>query len=323
MVKRYEEAADYWLRLRHRMFPYNYTMNYRNHVELQPLIQPMYYSHPEKDMAYQCGKQYWFGSEMIVSPITEKEDAAALLGRTEIWLPEGDWYDVFNGWRYVGDRKLMVFRPAEQMPIFAKAGGIVPMQKDVGDNKLGCREDMEVFVFPGADNTFVLYEDEGDGSAYKEGRFATTKLALNWGEQAIFTIASAVGATDLLPSKRNWTVYLRGFAANITVTATVGGKAVEATANYDAKTHTTALTLCGVAIADEVVLTITGDSLVTDNADAEEKLFDILIKAQTSEMWKLNLWNNRHKGHWGWRCDITDDQKTIVAAMLEMESIKC
>ncbi len=332
MVKRYEEAADWWLRLRHRMFPYNYTMNYRNHVDLQPFLQPMYYSHPENEAAYQCGNQYWFGSELIVAPITEKEDPHALLAKTRVWLPEGEWYDVFNGWRYIGDRKPDVYRPLEQMPIFAKAGGIVPMQKDVGDNKLGCRKDMEVYVFPGADNTFALYEDEGDGSDYKNGKFATTALSLAWGDKAVFTVAPAVGATDLLPSERYWTVYLRGFAANVAVSVTVGGKAVAVEATYDAGTHTTVLTLTDVAIADAIVVTVTGeDGLKTDNADAEQAVFNVLLYSQTSEIWKYNVWNNRKKylanggkgaapGH-GWCFDITDEQKNIVGAMKEMQSL--
>ena len=98
--------ARKWLRFRHQLFPYIYTMNYRNHVELLPMVQPMYYSHPEKDAAYHFPNQYWFGSEFIVSPITEKADNCTMLGKTRVWLPEGNWIDAFNGLIYKGDREV-------------------------------------------------------------------------------------------------------------------------------------------------------------------------------------------------------------------------
>ena len=81
------EIEKDWLRLRHRLFPYIYTMNYRNHKELIPMILPMYYSHPEKDAAYHCRNQYWFDSQLIVSPITEPNDDRTRLGKTKVWLP--------------------------------------------------------------------------------------------------------------------------------------------------------------------------------------------------------------------------------------------
>ena len=331
MAKRHEQIADEWLRLRHRMFPYNYTMNYRNHVDLEPLVQPMYYSHPECDEAYEYKKQYWYGSEMIVSPITEKEDAAALLGRTKVWLPDGDWFDCFNGWHYTGEQKLTVYRPLEQMPIFAKAGAIVPMQKDTGDNKLGRQAAMELFVFPGADNTFTMFEDEGDGSAYKDGRFATTTLKMVWGDKAVFTIAPAQGATDLLPTKRSWTVNLRGFHADVAVAVMIGGKVIDVDTVYEQVTHTLRIELPAAAITDEVSIVVSGDRLITNNEGAYEKMFDIMLHAQTSEIWKYNVWHNREKylahggvgavpGH-GWNCDVTDEQKNIIGAMREMEDL--
>ncbi len=313
--------AENWLRLRHRLFPYTYTMNYRNHTALSPMIQPMYYSHPESEAAYHCENQYWFGSEMFVAPITTKNDAGCMMGAVDVWFPEGDWYDCFNGWRYRGDRKLRVFRPLEQMPIFAKPGALVPMQQDTGDNTMGCKENMVLYAFPGADNTFKMYEDEGDGSAYKDGRFVTTDFSMAWGDKAVLTIAPAVGATDLLPESRNWTVYLRGFAKDIIVTATVGGKPVEVNAVYDKATHTTVVELVGVAVNAAAQITVTGDRLLHNNEDAEDRMMEILDQAQTSTIWKMNVWNNRKKATEGWCRDYSEDQAGIIWALREMDRI--
>ena len=313
--------AENWLRLRHRLFPYTYTMNYRNHIELSPMVQPMYYSHPERDAAYHCPNQYWFGSEMFVSPITSKNDAGCMMGSVETWFPEGEWFDVFNGWKYTGDRKMLVFRPLEQMPIFAKAGALIPMQQDTGDNTMGCKKDMLLYAFPGADNAFTMYEDEGDGSAYKDGRFVTTDFTMVWSDKAELTIKPAVGATDLLPESRNWKVVLRGFAKDVAVSVTVDGKPVAAKVTPDAATHAVVVELADVAIASTAVITVTGDQLVFNNEDAEERMMEILDQAQTSTIWKMNVWNNRKKGAFGWCRDYTEEQAGTIWALREMDLI--
>ena len=151
-------------------------MNYRNHAELTPMILPMYYSHPEKDAAYSCPNQYWFGSEFFVSPITEKTNGTTFLAKSRVWFPEGKWIDAFNGFVYSGDKGMDVYRTVEQYPIFAKAGAIVPMEKFEGGNSLGRKSDMELYVFAGADNTFTMYEDEGEYSRFENGVWAKTDI---------------------------------------------------------------------------------------------------------------------------------------------------
>ena len=141
-----ERIVDDWLRLRHRLFPYIYTMNYRNHTELEPLVQPMYYSYPELDEAYEAKNQYWFGSEFFVVPITEKNDPTSMLGKTKVWLPKGEWYDVFSGLRYVGGDTMEVYRPLEEIPAFAKSGAIIPLEDYSHDNTLGRKENMSLYV---------------------------------------------------------------------------------------------------------------------------------------------------------------------------------
>ena len=68
--------------------------------------------------------------------------------------------------------------------MFAKSGAIIPTQTDADDNKLGKKDKLTVYVFPGADNTFKLYEDSGDGNEYKKGDFVITEMNLDWKENA-------------------------------------------------------------------------------------------------------------------------------------------
>ena len=70
----YASVIKKYLRLRAELFPYIYTMNYRTATELKPLVMPMYYFYPEANEAYEMKNQYWFGSEVFVAPITQKND---------------------------------------------------------------------------------------------------------------------------------------------------------------------------------------------------------------------------------------------------------
>ena len=169
------------LKLRHQLFPYLYTMNYRTHTECKPLVMPMYYTYPECRCAYDVKNQYWFGDQMIVAPITEKNNAGSQMGHVRAWLPQGIWTDFFTGRVYdgLGGRMLDLYRNDFTIHVLCKAGAIIPMQAHVAhDNRLGGAKKMEILVFPGADNEFTLYEDAGDGNEYRNGASVTTTKRL-------------------------------------------------------------------------------------------------------------------------------------------------
>ncbi len=281
------------LRLRHRLFPYLYTMNYRNHKELVPLIQPMYYSHPRNNGAYEAKNQYWFGSEMFVAPIVEKNGAVSKLGRAECWFPQGQWFDLFDGTKYVskdpGGRKMAVYRPLEGYPVFAKPGAIVPLAiYGKHENRLANSDKMEVLVFPGANNCFTLYEDEGEYNYFEQGCYAKTNMRLCWGDSPKFVIEPAKGDLSLIPAMRNWTITLRGFAQNVQIQVFINGKKALWDICENAQTHTVSVSVCA-SVTDLVELQISGDALIHDNSDIEEKWLDILQKAQIGYNRKLEI----------------------------------
>ena len=89
--------SEDWLRLRYRLFPYIYTMNYCVHKDLEPLIRPLYYTYPDCDEAYSFKNQYWFGSELLVAPITSGTGSSTMMSSVDIWFPKGKWIDFFTG----------------------------------------------------------------------------------------------------------------------------------------------------------------------------------------------------------------------------------
>ena len=283
--------AGQYLRLRHQLFPYLYTMNYRCHKELLPLVQPMYYHYPKKQAAYSVRNQFFFGSELLVAPITSPNNAITGMGMTDVWLPKGDWFDFFEGLHYAcgHDRNIKAYRKAESMPVFAKAGAIVPMaQHEKYDNRLINTENMDVLVFPGADNSFDLYEDAGEGHGYRDGENAVTHMQLDWSENPTFTIAPAQGDLRLIPQKRNWRIGLRGFHKGIDVRVLLDGKEVDATCLREGYT----LWVCVQApVTAEVTLRICGQQLVTDNPDVMERCARLIESfairyGEMSEIWR-------------------------------------
>ena len=290
----YEAREIYgeWLRNRHRLFPYIYTMNYRTATELKPLVMPMYYIYPEANAAYEMKNQYWFGSEVFVAPITQKNDKNSLLGSTEVWFPEGQWYDFFNGFVYQGDRKIDVHRSLEQYPVFAKSGAIVPTEDFDGDNKLGNKENLTVYIFPGADGNFKLYEDAGDGQDYKNGDYAITELSFKWGKEASFIVSPAKGETGLIPQNRSWTLKFRGFSKGIVLTANINGKEIPIDYIFNSKTNTATVKIENISIESEILIKISGENgLITNNDNAKDRAFDIIMHAQTEYAVKGRLWD--------------------------------
>lgn len=284
-----ENIMKNWLRLRHRLFPYIYTMNYRNHVDLEPLVQPMYYAYPKKSAAYEVKNQFMFGSELMVAPITSPTNSITQMGSVNAWLPAGDWFDFFTGLHYTSKagRTLSVHRKINDYPVFAKAGAIVPMQNSFS---LEAGSDLEVVIFPGASNRFALYEDAGDGSEFENGEFTKTEMSLDWSANPVFTVKPATGALSLLPKERNYKFVLRGYNANISVKALVDGKEIANTCSYDADTHSVVVKL-SVDVTSEIRVMISGEKLITDNGDVAARITSLLQKAQLHTSLKIEIMN--------------------------------
>jgi len=274
-----------WLRLRHRLFPYLYTMNYRVHEECLPLIQPMYYSHPLCNRAYEMKNQFWFGSELMVAAAVTPRHPTSRLTATEVWLPKGDWFDVFNGLRYHCDkasgRMIKAHRDLNTYPVFAKAGAIVPLA-DFKDNRLLNADTLDILVFPGADNRFVLREDEGDGNAAP----ASTAMTLCWGDKATFTVSPAEGNLSVLPAERHLRIRLRGFNADATVTA----DRADAVITRDEFTNTVTVEAT-VPVTEGITVTVTGEELLHDNRDLPAHLEHVLQQAQMPILTKMEWYD--------------------------------
>ena len=278
------------LRLRHAMMPYLYTMNYRAAEAGRPLVEPMYWQNPDTPDAYEVPDEFRFGTELVVAPIVSPDDAAACRGRADAWLPQGEWFDFFDGRRYVSSdaagRRLEVWRSLDRTPVFAKAGAIVPLQ-DVAEsgeaiNSIANPQALRVLVFPGADGSFVMREDRGTWGAPS----ADTAIAFTWGgadaSPSAFTVAPVTGDTSAVPELRDWTVVFRGVApvdAASGVRAWSGEAPVEATVAYDEATMSLTVSVTGISSAASLRIEIPGGLRIADNP-VESDAMDLLLHAQ-------------------------------------------
>lgn len=282
-----ENILDRFLRLRHAMVPYLYTMNRRASRDDLPLVEPLYYLEPEQKEAYQAKNEYYFGSELLVSPITEPLNRIARAARATTWLPEGRWADFFTGIVYEGGRMINVWRGLENMPVFMKTGAIVPMKDmSIFDNSVDNPEHMQVRVFAAADGDFTLWEDAGDTPEDLDENWASTELSIRVkNKTSVFKASPAAGNLSVIPAKRSWKIQ---FAAseNGHVCAAVNGKEVPAAVSYDETTGMLTVQVDHVPVTEE--LTVTLDGSIRKNPLAAI-CFSLLEKAQTEYEQKAKI----------------------------------
>lgn len=249
---RYPEPAKSiiaaFMRLRHSLIPYLYTMNWRCHVCGELLVEPMYYQYPKEDLAYCVKNQYQFGSELIVCPITQRSSTITGRGCTSAWLPESNYFDFFSGVHYRGNRKMNVYRSLQTIPVFAKAGAIVPLT----DNAEACKngtalpQSLTLRVFAGADGTFTLYEDDGLTNAYLDGQGVTTELRFRWKtdtDASVFSVVPDSNGASFLPASRQYTVCFTGVNDIGHVIVKSKDKEIIAKKEYDESSRTLSITI--------------------------------------------------------------------------------
>ena len=198
-----ERIATRFMRIRHKLIPYIYTMNYRNHKEGIPLIEPMYYTHPEDDDAYSVQNEYMFGSELLVAPITSKIDKKTGTASTKVYLPEGRWTDIFTNMSYKGGGIVEMNRGLECIPVLAREGAIIPLAADIGtSNSVGLPDLIELKVYRGT-NEFELYEDDGETRDYEHGAYIKRKFVINESRDRLtFNIQAEEGDESMRRNRR-------------------------------------------------------------------------------------------------------------------------
>ena len=291
-----EHVMKKYLRLRHSMVPYLYTMNRRASHDDIPLILPMYYLEPEQPETYEIKNEYYFGSELLVSPITRPQDPTARAGSADTWLPEGLWADFFSGLVYRGGRMMELWRDLENMPVLMKAGAIIPLKDlSVYDNSTDIPSQMEVRIFPAADGKFTLWEDEGDTPADADENWAWTELTMNCTAaesssgrcSTYFRVCPACGNLSVLPQKRSWKLVFTG-VSDVPVKVTVNGTESEVPVSFCRETASLIVKLPETAVSEEICVYFP-EGITLSDGNRTERCFELLKKAQIEYDKKLQI----------------------------------
>jgi alpha-glucosidase (family GH31 glycosyl hydrolase) len=227
------------MQFRHALVPYLYTMARRNEQEGLPVITPLYYDWPDEESAYLSGGQYLLGSELMAAPVTSPVESDLNQSRQGIWFPPGEWFDFFNGERYIGSQWKIQYYGLSEIPLFARAGAILPLQAETTHNGVANPDAIDLIVFPGKCGSFKLYEDDGASLEYRREGGCCTEFSSSWTDRSISVrISPAVGDIKCIPQQRTYRVLIRGVDQPDGHSAAVNGKVLDLPIVYEKVSRT-------------------------------------------------------------------------------------
>jgi alpha-D-xyloside xylohydrolase len=162
-------------RLRYRMLPYIYSLAWKTTSEAYTPMRPLVMDFRADYRAQNTGDQFMFGPAFLVNPVTDPTATTR-----PVYLPGAKWYDFWTGSAIEGGRTINAFTPLERMPLYVRAGSILPLGPDEEWSTEKPADPIELRVYRGANGDFTLYEDENDSYNYEKGAYAT--IPLHWDE---------------------------------------------------------------------------------------------------------------------------------------------
>ncbi|HEY5656699.1 MAG TPA: TIM-barrel domain-containing protein [Myxococcota bacterium] len=171
--RRAERAAHAAMSLRMRLLPYLYGLFREAEADGAPVWRPLFFEFPHDATSAAIDDQFMLGPALLAAPVLER-------GARErsVYLPPGTWISWHDDARYTGPRHLAVAAPLERIPLFVRAGSVLPLQSAVSHVGMRPAEPCILAVYPGADVSGVLVEDDGETTAYRGGISARTSLRL-------------------------------------------------------------------------------------------------------------------------------------------------
>ena len=168
------DAVRKTVKLRYRFIPYIYDLAHECEKTGAPIVRPLVYEYPEDKHVRNISDEYMLGSFVLVAPVIAPGKEAR-----EVYLPDGDWYDYYTGEKYSGGRYILADAPLDKVPVFIKAGAIIP----VADGEIRSTEDItedkiSILTYPGK-GSFVHYQDDNETFAYRDGAYNAVEYTLD------------------------------------------------------------------------------------------------------------------------------------------------
>lgn len=193
----------YYDKLRYRLMPYIYAMTGWVYHNDYTLMRPMVMDFGHDPAVTDLGDQYMFGPSFLAAPVYEYKARAR-----QVYFPKGSgWYDFYTGVYTEGGQEQTVDAPYERMPLFVKAGSIVPMGEEIQYTSEKPEAPITLYVYAGADAQFTLYEDEGTNYNYEKGYYSQIPITYAEATRSL-TIGKREGAFDGMVEQRRFHIVL-------------------------------------------------------------------------------------------------------------------
>lgn len=223
------------VKLRYSLLPYIYSTAWEVSHRQSTFMRALYMDFLNDKNTWEIGNEYMFGKAFLVAPVLHAqytpEQKQNILKENEGWnkttnnqvnlslnvdftqskemevyLPSGNkWYNYWTNENFDGGQKLKIKTSLDRIPLFVRAGSIIPIGPDVQYTNEKKWDNLIINVYPGADGTFTLYEDEGDNYNYESGAY--TEIQMKWNDtKRILTIDARKGEYNGMLTKRNFTI---------------------------------------------------------------------------------------------------------------------
>jgi alpha-glucosidase/alpha-D-xyloside xylohydrolase len=200
---RVEPICRKYLELRYRMLPYLYSAVRECAVTGMPIMRSLWLHYPDDPQAIARDDEYLWGRDILIAPVVEQGATSR-----RVYLPKGGWWDFWTGDRIEGSREITRAVDLETIPLYVRAGAILPLGpvKQFTEEKVD--QPLSVSIYPGADGSFLLYEDDGKSFNYRKGEWMGTQM--DWNDaRRVLTLHLAEGSRMLPHARRRIDVRLR------------------------------------------------------------------------------------------------------------------
>ena len=233
------DAIEKMIRLRYRLLPYLYSTAWQVTSNNDSYMRPLFADFASDKKVWNTTDEFMFGRSILAAPIVDPQYTEEKIIRTDAmtgwdrqdvggkkddgrsvdwtatktavkYLPKGaTWYDFWTGQRYQGGKNVTLETTFDRVPMFVRAGSILPLGPEMQYVGEKAWDNLELRVYPGANGSFVLYEDEGDNYNYEKGVYST--IAFQWNDKShTLTIGNRQGSYPGMLQKRQFTIILPG-----------------------------------------------------------------------------------------------------------------
>ncbi|HEX5151007.1 MAG TPA: TIM-barrel domain-containing protein [Parafilimonas sp.] len=211
----------YYDKLRYKLMPYIYSLAGKTYVNDYTLMRGLAMDFGSDENVKNIGDQYMFGPSLLINPVYTYKATSR-----DVYLPAGQgWYDLYSGKYFDGGKIITAEAPYDRMPVFVKAGSIIPTGPDVQYTNEKPADVITLFVYTGKDANFSLYEDEGTNYNYEQGKYSIIPILYNEQSKTL-TIGKREGGFDGMLKNRKFKIVTVSETKPVSIDATQSNKTI-------------------------------------------------------------------------------------------------